>query len=202
MLQQMMNVIKHVIHFVMLSNIIQIKNRITKALSVFVVIIAPIISQGQTVPQKTGSEVTQQDAQKALDFHNDIRKKVGSPQLKWSNDLAKFAQAWANELASSCQMRHRPSSGQWKQKYGENIFWGSADYFTVVDACESWYSEIEYFKPGKLSEKVWAKAGHYTQMVWKETTHVGMGISICKDGGVIVVANYNPAGNYIGERPY
>jgi pathogenesis-related protein 1 len=39
-------------------------------------------------------------------------------------------------------------------------------------------------------------------MVWKETTHVGMGIAICKNGGMIIVANYNPAGNYIGEKPY
>lgn len=170
--------------------------------SLLILIACSIASDAQTVPQKTGSKVTQEAAQKALDFHNDIRKKVGSPSLQWSNDLAEFAQAWADELAGSCKMKHRPSSGAWKQKYGENIFWGSADYFTVMDACENWYSEIEYFKSGKLTEKVWSKAGHYTQMVWKETTHVGMGVAVCNDGGVIVVANYNPAGNYIGERPY
>jgi uncharacterized protein YkwD len=156
----------------------------------------------QSVPKNTGSLVSQEEAQKALDFHNRIRKEVGSPPLKWSGDLAKFAQTWADQLAGNCKMKHRPSSGPWKQKYGENIFWGSADDYTVVDACQSWYEEIEFFKPGKLTEKVWSKAGHYTQMVWKETKHMGMGIAVCKNGGVIVVANYNPAGNYIGERPY
>lgn len=168
----------------------------------FILIAHSITSDAQTVPQKTGSKVTQEGAQKVLDFHNDIRKKVGSPSLQWSNDLARFAQAWADELAGSCKMKHRPTSGLWKQQYGENIFWASNQDYTVVDACENWYNEIEFFKPGKLTEKVWTKAGHYTQMIWKETTHMGMGISICKNGGIIIVANYNPAGNYIGEKPY
>jgi uncharacterized protein YkwD len=156
----------------------------------------------QNIPTITGSAISQQDAQKALDYHNEIRKKVGSPNLKWSTDLAKYAQAWADQLAGTCKMKHRPTSGQWKQQYGENIFWASNTDYTVLDACENWYEEIEFFKPGKLTEKVWQKAGHYTQMVWKETTHMGIGIAICKNGGMIIVANYNPAGNFIGEKPY
>jgi uncharacterized protein YkwD len=156
----------------------------------------------QNVTAVTGSKISQEDAQKALDYHNEIRKKVGSPNLKWSTELAKYAQAWADQLAGTCKMKHRPATGPWKQKYGENIFWASNADYTPLDACKNWYEEIEFFKPGKLTEKVWQKAGHYTQMVWKKTSHMGMGIAICKNRGMIIVANYNPPGNFIGEKPY
>jgi hypothetical protein len=39
-------------------------------------------------------------------------------------------------------------------------------------------------------------------MVWKNTTHVGVGIGVCKSGEILIVANYNPPGNYMGEKPY
>ncbi|MEY3405870.1 MAG: hypothetical protein RL161_1300, partial [Bacteroidota bacterium] len=38
--------------------------------------------------------------------------------------------------------------------------------------------------------------------VWSQTTHVGMAKAVCKDGSVLVVANYDPPGNYIGQKPY
>lgn len=157
----------------------------------------------QTVPSITGSKVTQMEAQTALDFHNKVRADVGTSPLQWSAELAKYAQAWADHLAEEgCDMQHRPYDGEWAQKYGENIFWGSASNFTVLNASESWYDEIKDYKHGVLNESNWYNTGHYTQMVWKNTTHVGIGISRCKDGGIIIVANYNPPGNYMGESAY
>jgi len=41
-------------------------------------------------------------------------------------------------------------------------------------------------------------AGHFTQMIWAESTHVGVGYHQAKIGKwntVIVVARYKPAGN-------
>lgn len=157
----------------------------------------------QTVPLFTGSSVLQKDAQLAVDFHNKVRKDVGASPLQWSEELAIFAQAWADHLASQgCNMQHRPYSGEWKQIYGENIYWGSNPKFSVLDASKKWYSEINDYTYGTLSKDNWSKTGHYTQMVWRTTTRVGMGIAKCKDGGVIVVANYNPAGNTMGQKPY
>ena len=156
----------------------------------------------QKVPPATGSKVLQSDAQEALDFHNKVRTDVKSPPLQWSTELASYAQRWANHLADNCKLEHRPGSGVWAQKYGENIFWGGGEDYTVLQASESWYSEIKGYKYGKLTNNNWYKAGHYTQMVWKTTTYVGMGMAICKDGSVLIVANYSPGGNYIGEKPY
>jgi hypothetical protein len=99
-------------------------------------------------------------------------------------------------------MEHRPRSGEWSQKYGENIFWGSASRYTPRDASISWYNEIKDYTYGPLTSSNWYKTGHYTQMVWKNTTHVGFGVAICSSGAIIIVANYNPPGNYMGQKPY
>ena len=40
------------------------------------------------VPSDTGSDVPQDQAQLALDFHNQKRRDVGSPRLQWSTELA------------------------------------------------------------------------------------------------------------------
>ena len=36
-------------------------------------------------------------------------------------------------------------------------------------------------------------------MVWKNSRKVGIGTAVAKDGKMIVVANYKPPGNIIGE---
>ena len=101
-------------------------------LSLVLFIITTALS-AQVVPDKTGSKISKADAQAALDHHNKVRKDVGSPSLQWSIELAEFAQKWADHLASEgCLMKHRPGSGEWKQQYGENIFWGSASSYTPL----------------------------------------------------------------------
>ncbi len=157
----------------------------------------------QTVPGLTGSKVTQAQAQEALDFHNKVRADVKVPGLQWSAELAAFAQQWAEQVASKgCGLQHRPGDGEWAQKYGENIFGGSGAAYTALNASESWYAEIKDYTPGALNESNWYKTGHYTQMVWRNTTQAGIGIATCEGNGTIIVANYNTPGNYMGESPY
>lgn len=159
---------------------------------------------GQKVPNATGSKVPQEDAQLALDFHNKVRKDVGTSPLEWSAQLARYAQAWADHLAKdgNCKMQHRPHDGKWKQIHGENIFWGSSSEYNAKDASETWYSEIKDYKHGVLTNSNWYATGHYTQMVWKTTTKVGIAQAVCPNGAIIIVGNYDPAGNYLGEKAY
>ncbi|MBS1949815.1 MAG: hypothetical protein OJF59_002555 [Cytophagales bacterium] len=159
---------------------------------------------GQTVPVATGSKIPQKDAQAALDFHNKARQEVNSPPLEWSRELAAYAQAWADHLAeTTCEMMHRPHDGKWKQVHGENIYWGSdSDSFTVLNACQRWYDEIKDYHHEAISQSNYHKTGHYTQMVWKNTASVGMAQAVCKEGAIIIVANYDPAGNYLGQKAY
>jgi len=42
-------------------------------------------------------------------------------------------------------------------------------------------------------------SGHFTQMIWRNSTELGMGMARDQTGKVIIVANYNPPGNYIGQ---
>jgi pathogenesis-related protein 1 len=161
-------------------------------------------SFSQKVPKSTGSKVSQIEAQEALDFHNKVRKDVGSAPLEWSAELAKYAQAWADHLAkdNDCKMQHRPNDGKWKQIHGENIYWSGGTDSNATDASEMWYSEIKDYKLTTVSSANFSKTGHYTQMVWKNTTKVGIGQAVCPTGAMIIVGNYSPPGNYIGEKPY
>lgn len=144
------------------------------------------------------------EAQKALDFHNNARKEVGVAPLVWSAELASYAQEWANYLASkeNSELEHRPSSGQWKQLYGENIYQGYEGYHSVIDGVKMWYNEINGFQNVVLTNSNFYGVGHYTQMVWRKTTQVGIGVAISKNGQLFVVANYNTPGNYLGEKAY
>lgn len=142
--------------------------------------------------------------------HNKIRANHGLPSLKWSDTLASYAQEWANHLASTnyCKMRHRPSSSP----YGENLWWASPrrwsnglrelqeiDIHRVVN---DWASEIEFYDYSSNRCQPGQQCGHYTQIVWRETTEVGCAYRQCSDLSQLWVCNYNPPGNYIGERPY
>jgi hypothetical protein len=161
-----------------------------------------IVLFGQ-VPDATGSSISKQEAQEALDFHNKVRKDVGTVPLEWSTELAAYAQAWADNLAKrNCAFEHRPHSGEFKQIHGENIFWGMGSAYTALNASKSWYDEIKDYKHAPLNNDNWSAAGHYTQMVWKTTTKVGIAKAVCKGGEILIVANYDPAGNYMGQSAY
>ncbi len=53
--------------------------------------------------------------------------------------------------------------------------------------------------------------GHYTQLVWRDSTGVGCASRVCNVNSPFTIGNgrwilwvcdYLPPGNYIGERPY
>jgi pathogenesis-related protein 1 len=151
-------------------------------------------AHAQTTNDATGSKISVADAQKVLNHHNMARREVGVQPLTWSKELSAYAQQWADHLAATATFSHRPNN-----QYGENIFMGSSNY-APLDASEGWYSEKKDYTYGKFTGK--GGTGHYTQMVWQNTTQVGVGVAISASGDIYVVANYAPAGNYIGEYPY
>jgi hypothetical protein len=42
-------------------------------------------------------------------------------------------------------------------------------------------------------------AGHFSQVVWVESTELGVGVAKSKTGQIFVVCNYNPPGNFVGS---
>ncbi len=130
------------------------------------------------------------DAQVYVDEHNRYRADHCAPPLAWSEKLAKVAQDWADELRDSgCAFDHS------RNPYGENLAMGSSGAFPPEAVVEMWYREVDDydFRGGGFS----MDTGHFTQLVWKETTHVGCGTSTC-NGMDIVVCNYDPFGNVEG----
>ncbi len=131
--------------------------------------------------------------------HNKYRKEVGVPSLKWSDSLATSAQKWANQLASRNTMQH--SSG----KYGENLWAGTKGRYSQTQMVDSWGSEKKYFIANRAFPNTcnggWQKCGHYTQMIWKNTTEVGCGIARGARMDYFV-CQYNPPGNFQGQKPY
>lgn len=135
-----------------------------------------------------------------LEVHNRERAEVGAPPLTWSDDLAASSAEWALHLASLGELQH--SGGR---AYGENLWMGSTGYYSYSAMAQSWADEKRLFVYGTFpkvsSDGNWANVGHYTQVIWKNTTQVGCAVAT---GGSwdILVCRYGPPGNWIGEKPY
>lgn len=130
----------------------------------------------------------------ALATHNRLRARHGAPPLEWSLDCAEKARLAADACATKNTLFHSHSH---EYGHGQNAFCGTPGHYGAVDAVESWYSEYRtpgYPKPGA------AGTGHFTQLVWLETTHVGM--SCDRQGKGFIVANYKPAGNMQPPDPH
>ncbi len=131
-----------------------------------------------------------------LDRHNHWRAEVGVAPLQWSDELADVAYQWAKYLKKDgCGFYHSDYG------FGENLWKGTTGYYTVGDAIDSWASEkVDYnYKRNKCRSG--AVCGHYTQLVWANSTEVGCAQIEC-DGFTIWVCEYNPPGNWVGEKPY
>jgi hypothetical protein len=62
----------------------------------------------------------------------------------------------------------------------------------------SWYDEVKQYV-WNVEPKASFKAAQFSQMVWKDTKELGVGMGRTKNGKVIVVAGYWPRGNIIGQ---
>lgn len=132
-----------------------------------------------------------------LKAHNEYRSKHGVLPLKMNKRLCRYAEEWAKVIAARGVLVHRSNS-----QYGENIFcsWSSPNANVVItgrEPVENWYSEEPTHVYGK--EPATLKTGHFTQVVWRDSRELGVGVARNRSGQVFVVANYDPPGNYIGS---
>jgi pathogenesis-related protein 1 len=157
---------------------------------------------GETKGAPVGSRLTAAEVRQALAAHNRARTEVGLTPLLWSEDLATYAQEWADYLASTRgRMEHRPHSGKWKQQYGENLFMGTTGYYGFPDAVAMWHKEKSAYHGQAIDVSTINGYGHYTQLVWKSTRRVGCA-KVKSGGNEIMVCNYDPPGNIVGQKPY
>ena len=123
--------------------------------------------------------------------------------LAFDSSLCDDAQSYANQLALNNGLSHDMVE-LWEKKQGENLAdMGSTDPFVEGDprianynwAIDGWYDEVnmyDFANPGYQPG-----TGHFTQIVWRDTTGVCMRHALSADRKrVVVVARYSPRGNW------
>lgn len=132
--------------------------------------------------------------------------------LRWDAALASKAQAYANKLLNNALRNggrgpiliHDPKNDV--EKTGENLWYGDSwrtggDPYYCRQADKAWYAEIKDYSYVTARTTNGKPVGHFTQMVWQETTRVGYGIAVARSPRfrgnkmAIVVAKYQPPGN-------
>ncbi|XP_077378777.1 GLI pathogenesis-related 2 [Festucalex cinctus] len=149
-------------------------------------------SGAEEKPNLTTSETTMADAsfqREFLEAHNAYRAQHNAPSMTLNSELNAAAQRWADRLLALGVAQHSGGDD------GENIYymWSSAPIkLTGKEAVDSWYGEVTKYSwsnPGYSGN-----TGHFTQVVWKASTQLGVGMAT--DGNnVFVVGQYRPAGN-------
>lgn len=127
---------------------------------------------------------------------------MGTPSLRWDPGLAAAAQSWADKLAATGELEHARADEDAPQ--GENLWEGTKGAFTPEDMVNSWIEEKKYYRPGIFPHNSttgkFEDVGHYTQVIWRATDHVGCALaSSARDD--ILVCRYSVAGNTDGETP-
>jgi hypothetical protein len=137
-----------------------------------------------------------------LDRHNLERRAAGVPPLAWDPRLAASAQAYAVTISRTGQLVHSPR--QSRPGVAENLWVGSAGAFAPDAGIASWAAErSDYFDgvfPAVSRTGNWLDVSHYTQMIWRTTTHVGCGL-VRSGRWEALVCHYSPKGNRDGQRP-
>ncbi|XP_074310356.1 pathogenesis-related protein 1A-like [Silene latifolia] len=138
----------------------------------------------------------QNSPQDYVNSHNYARFAVGVEPLYWDNQIAAYAEQYANERIGDCALQ---SSGS---PYGENIAIGSGDFMTGEAAVQMWVDQQSNYDYGTNTCVQGNKCGMYTQVVWRNSVHLGCARVQCYNGSFFVICYYDPPGNFYGEKPF
>ncbi|UNI17461.1 hypothetical protein JDV02_003802 [Purpureocillium takamizusanense] len=142
-----------------------------------------------------------------LNSTNVYRAQHNASAVSWNDTLADFASDYLSSSSSSSSSSSASSDadsssgdGGCRQfahsggPYGENLAMG---YPNATASVAAWGDERERYDFG---EQGFGEAtGHFTQLVWRNTTAVGCGRRLCGEKGWFLVCEYWPRGNVVGE---
>jgi pathogenesis-related protein 1 len=165
-------------------------------------------SSEEAEPPGTPEDGLSELARDMLSEHNRVRATPNPtptpalPPLTWSEDAAQKAQAWADR----CRFEHNPNRGN----LGENISAATPGGLNNLGVVRNWASEAPNFDYARNACAPGKVCGHYTQIVWRNTTQVGCAVKECSQNSPFQgftrwnfwVCNYAPPGNFVGQRPY
>jgi uncharacterized protein YkwD len=152
-------------------------------------ILAAALSAATTAPAAAAA------AAAALDCVNGYRSLHRAPPVSWNATVYERSQAWADHIASNDRAEHSSAA----LSYGENIavlrMTQVDDGAAIETACRLWYGEssvYDYRTPAFSPS-----TGHFTQLVWADTTQVGAGIA-SNGKNTYIVMQFEPPGNVDG----
>jgi hypothetical protein len=163
----------------------------------FLLAAAPVLISGTTLTANMDDRL--------LAAHNRERSTAGIPALGWSEELEASAKLWADHLARSGAFEHSNVDPNDSDPEGENLWAGTRGHYAPEAMVGLWIAEREHFKPGRFpanskTGRV-ADVGHYTQLMWRRSSHVGCAVAAGAEDDVLV-CRYTQAGNVEGERPF
>lgn len=129
-----------------------------------------------------------------VDEINLFRRLHQSSDVSPSENLDKEAGAWAQQLAAEGAEKIDPNS-----TYGQLVCSHHAGSDLAKACAVKWYSAIKFFD--WADPKLTVKSSPFTQLVWKTSTRVGVGIAKAAGGGkrqniggkYFIVAFFDPA---------
>lgn len=163
--------------------------------------------------RQTVSQLNITQKQLLLDLHNQARSSASPTatnmeRMEWNNELAQVAQAYSER----CMFEHNPSRASQAPSFsnvGENLAISSGLGDNYEGLFILWHNERSDYTYSTNQCAIGAVCGHYTQIVWASSDNVGCGATRCATvtgfGGrnaLLLVCNYGPAGNYVGQHPY
>ncbi|MBN3323916.1 GAPR1 protein, partial [Atractosteus spatula] len=152
---------------------------------------------GQRNGQQADGSAPDSFTRDILQACNEKRQAHGAPPLSLNSEMSRGAQSWAESLLATRVLKHSTTT------YGENIWaktGGPGITATGQEVVDSWYKEMDNYdfsRPGSQT-----KTGHFTQLVWRSSQELGVGLANSGTGSVIVVAQFQPAGNITNPGYY
>lgn len=138
-----------------------------------------------------------------LAAHNLERARIGVPGLAWDPALAANARVWADELAASGRFEHSQDEPG-KPIEGENLWAGTPRAYSPEAMIALWAAEKRDYRPGIFPNNSRSgdveRVGHYTQLIWRSSRHVGCAAATGAEEEFLV-CRYSDAGNVTGQRP-
>jgi uncharacterized protein YkwD len=136
---------------------------------------------------------------RTVELLNAYRAKHGAAPLSLDSEVTHTAQEWADHLHETNTFDHRPDN-----PYGENLYWSGSRTRAIdsvaTKALDDWYGESRrYDYSTEMTESnIDYNVLHFTAMVWRSSTRVGVGL---KQGtnGTYVVVDFAERGNTLNH---
>ncbi|KAF7253124.1 hypothetical protein EG68_07787 [Paragonimus skrjabini miyazakii] len=147
------------------------------------------------------SKITEREKHSLLTLHNQAREKallgkilgqpaaLRMPMMVWDDRLAQKAEIWSNKCTVGHDSKSDRADPRWSW-VGQNFAAGGS----VELGFNLWFNEHSSYNISTL--KCNGVCGHYTQIIWADSTSLGCGVTDCPRStflyGKSIVCNYGP----------